>query len=53
MYVSQYELVSFSTVPYADIRRRMKRQDRATTLVAAGLLAGSLAGVRAAWRRRA
>jgi kynurenine 3-monooxygenase len=53
MYVSQYELVSFSTVPYADIRGRMKRQDRATALVAAGLLAGSLAGVRAALRRGA
>jgi kynurenine 3-monooxygenase len=53
MYVSQYELVSFSTVPYAEIRGRMKRQDRATAVVAAGLLAGSLAGVRAALRRRA
>ncbi|HZC71654.1 MAG TPA: NAD(P)/FAD-dependent oxidoreductase [Jatrophihabitans sp.] len=51
-YVSQYELVSFSTVPYAEIRGRMKRQDRATALVAGGLLAGSLAGVRGALRRR-
>jgi kynurenine 3-monooxygenase len=52
MYVSQYELVSFSTVPYAEIRGRMKRQDRATALVAAGLLAGSAAGVRGLLRRR-
>lgn len=52
-YVSQYELVSFSTIPYSEIRGRMKRQDRATALIAAGLLGGSLAGIRGALRRRA
>jgi kynurenine 3-monooxygenase len=36
-YVSQYELVSFSTVPYAQIPDRIRRQDRATVLAAAGL----------------
>jgi kynurenine 3-monooxygenase len=35
-YVSRYELVSFSTIPYAEIPGRMRRQDRATALVAAG-----------------
>jgi kynurenine 3-monooxygenase len=37
-YVSQYELVSFSTVPYAQIPDRIRRQDRATALAAAGAL---------------
>ena len=36
-YVSRYELVSFSTVPYADIAPRLQRQDR---VLAAGVLAG-------------
>jgi kynurenine 3-monooxygenase len=36
-YVSQYELVSFSTVPYAQIPDRVRRQDRAMALAAAGL----------------
>jgi kynurenine 3-monooxygenase len=35
-YTSRYELVSFSTVPYADIAPRLQRQDR----VLAGVLAG-------------
>jgi len=35
-YVSQYELVSFSTVPYAQIQDRIRRQDR--VLAAAGAL---------------
>jgi kynurenine 3-monooxygenase len=48
-YVSRYELVSFTTIPYARIPARMRRQDRATALAAAGL-AGALgaAGVAAA-----
>jgi kynurenine 3-monooxygenase len=41
-YVSQYELVSFSTVPYSQIRDRVKRQDRVTAAVA------GVAGVSAA-----
>ena len=36
-YVSRYELVSFTTMPYARIPDRMRRQDRATALAAAGL----------------
>ncbi|MBO0803413.1 MAG: FAD-dependent monooxygenase [Nocardiopsaceae bacterium] len=57
-YVSQYELVSFSTMPYSRIRDRMRRQDRATVLAAAGVagLAGLLAagarGASGALRRR-
>jgi kynurenine 3-monooxygenase len=44
-YVSRYELVSFSTMPYAEIPERMRRQNRATVLVAAAgvLAAGGLA----------
>jgi kynurenine 3-monooxygenase len=54
-YVSRYELVSFSTIPYAEIPGRMSRQDRATALVAAGAAgaAGLLAaGARGLLRRR-
>jgi kynurenine 3-monooxygenase len=39
-YVSRYELVSFSTIPYAEIPGRMRRQNRATAAVVAGLTAG-------------
>ena len=35
-YVSRYELVSFTTVPYAQIQDRMRRQDRATAVAVAG-----------------
>ena len=34
-YVSRYELVSFSTIPYAEIPGRMRRQNRVTAAVAA------------------
>ena len=48
-YVSRYELVSFTTVPYAQIPDRMRRQDRVTALVAAGFVGlGGLAGALAA-----
>ena len=52
-YVSQYELVSFSTVPYAQIPDRIRRQDRAMALAAAGALglAGLAAGLTAAASR--
>jgi kynurenine 3-monooxygenase len=44
LYVSQYELVSFSTVPYADVRRRVRRQQLAVAgLLAAAVAAGSAA----------
>jgi kynurenine 3-monooxygenase len=57
-YVSRYELVSFTTMPYAQIPDRMRRQDRAMALAAAGAagalgLAGLLTvGASAAARRR-
>jgi len=54
-YVSRYELVSFTTMPYAQIPERMRRQERATALAAAGAagLAGLLAAcVSTAGRRR-
>jgi kynurenine 3-monooxygenase len=37
-YVSRYELVSFSTVPYAQVRRRVRRQQRALVGAAATVL---------------
>lgn len=42
-YVSQYELVSFSTTPYAQVRRRVRRQYQVVGAVAGGALA-ALAG---------
>lgn len=46
-YVSRYELVSFSTTPYAEVERRVARQRRWAGAAAAGLLiAGALA-----WKR--
>jgi kynurenine 3-monooxygenase len=43
LYVSQYELVSFSTVPYADVRRRVLWQQLAAGgLLAAAVLAGAM-----------
>ena len=41
-YVSRYELVSFSTTPYADVRRRVKHQHQVL-----GFLAGALAALAA------
>ncbi|WP_007515817.1 FAD-dependent oxidoreductase [Pseudofrankia saprophytica] len=45
-YVSRYELVSFTTMPYAEIPGRIRRQNQLTTL-AAGALTGA-AGLAAA-----
>ncbi|MFU8873555.1 FAD-dependent oxidoreductase [Micromonospora sp. SL4-19] len=47
-YVSQYELVSFSTTPYAQVRRRVRRQYQVLGAVAAGavaLLAGAATAI--------
>jgi kynurenine 3-monooxygenase len=52
-YVSRYELVSFSTIPYADIPGRMRRQDRATALVAAGAAGLAVAAARSLTRKPA
>jgi kynurenine 3-monooxygenase len=51
-YASRYELVSFSTTPYAQIDARLRRQHRLLAAPAAGLalLAGSLVAVRRARR---
>ncbi|MCM4082685.1 FAD-dependent oxidoreductase [Paractinoplanes hotanensis] len=38
-YVSRYELVSFSTTPYAEVRRRVRRQHQAVGAVAGALVA--------------
>jgi kynurenine 3-monooxygenase len=51
-YVSQYELVSFSTVPYAQIRDRIRRQDRALAAAGAAGLAGLLAAAVGMARRK-
>ncbi|WP_027660437.1 FAD-dependent oxidoreductase [Salinispora fenicalii] len=50
-YVSRYELVSFSTTPYAQVRRRVRRQHQLLG-VAAGGVAALLAGVVGAALRR-
>ena len=47
-FVSRYELVSFSTVPYAAVRRRVRRQQRllaGAAIVTAGALAAGLCGL--------
>ena len=54
-YVSRYELVSFSTTPYAEVRRRVRRQHRVLGAVAAGavvLLAGAVGLTISRGRRR-
>ncbi|SCG65378.1 FAD-dependent oxidoreductase [Micromonospora halophytica] len=53
-YVSQYELVSFSTTPYAEVRRRVRRQYRVLAAVAAGtaaVLAGAVGAATGRGRR--
>ncbi|MBM0237907.1 FAD-dependent monooxygenase [Micromonospora sp. ATA32] len=53
-YVSRYELVSFSTTPYAEVRRRVRRQHRVLGAVAAGaaaLLAGAVGALISRGRR--
>ncbi|GAA4710088.1 FAD-dependent oxidoreductase [Phytohabitans rumicis] len=50
-YVSRYELVSFTTTPYAEVRRRVRRQHQvlgAAVALAAGAAAAALG--RSAWR---
>ncbi len=49
-YVSQYELVSFSTTPYAEVRRRARRQYQVVGALAAGAVA-ALAGAAVALGR--
>ncbi|TDD17281.1 FAD-dependent monooxygenase [Kribbella turkmenica] len=49
-YVSRYELVSFSTTPYAEVRRRVRRQHQIVGAVISGL--GIVAAGLARGRRR-
>lgn len=51
-YVSRYELVSFSTMPYADIPARIRRQNLALGAAVAGGAAGLGLALRAARRSR-
>ncbi len=55
LYVSRYELVSFSTTPYAEVRQRVRRQQQVLGAVAGGvaLLAGAaiIAGLRRGRRK--
>ncbi|HEX5740029.1 MAG TPA: NAD(P)/FAD-dependent oxidoreductase [Pilimelia sp.] len=50
-YLSRYELVSFSTVPYAAVRRRARRQRQVAAGAAAAVAVAAGLGVRAARRR--
>ncbi|MGQ5262686.1 FAD-dependent oxidoreductase [Micromonospora sp. ZYX-F-536] len=53
-YVSQYELVSFSTTPYAEVRRRVRRQHRVLGALAGGaalLLVGAIGAALSRGRR--
>ncbi|WP_329002567.1 FAD-dependent monooxygenase [Kribbella sp. NBC_00709] len=50
-YVSRYELVSFSTTPYAEVRRRVHRQHQLLAATAVALGAGFLAITRRRSRR--
>ena len=45
-YVSRYELVSFSTMPYAEIPRRMRRQNIALGVAAVAVVFGAAGFVR-------
>jgi kynurenine 3-monooxygenase len=42
-YLSRYELVSFTTVPYAEIAQRLRRQNLAVVAVLAGAITGAAA----------
>ena len=53
VYVSRYELVSFTTIPYAEVVARVRRQHRVlAALVAAGALAAGVTGYGLARRGR-
>ncbi|MFF4771235.1 FAD-dependent oxidoreductase [Microtetraspora fusca] len=50
-YVSRYELVSFSTVPYSQVKRRVRRQQQLLAGAGAALLAGVIVAAVAGIRR--
>jgi kynurenine 3-monooxygenase len=49
-YVSRYELVSFTTIPYAQVRRRVRRQQWTLAAVAGGFAAAGAVATRRWWR---
>jgi kynurenine 3-monooxygenase len=49
-YVSRYELVSFTTMPYAQVRRRVRRQQWTLAAMAAGLAVAGAVATRRWWR---
>jgi kynurenine 3-monooxygenase len=54
IYLSRYELVSFSTVPYAEVQRRIRRQHRVLLgVVALGAAVAAIARTPSPGRRRA
>jgi len=42
-YLSRYEMVSFTTIPYAEVMERARRQQRVLVMATAGLAAGLIA----------
>jgi kynurenine 3-monooxygenase len=50
-YVSRYELVSFTTTPYAEVQRRVRRQQRITGAVVGGAVLLAVGAVTALWRK--
>ncbi len=52
-YLSRYEMVSFTTIPYADVVDRSRRQQRAVGAAAIGIVVGVAALTVAAVRRAA
>jgi kynurenine 3-monooxygenase len=50
-YVSRYELVSFSTTPYAEVQRRVRRQRQIVGAVLGGAALVAAGAVTALWRK--
>jgi kynurenine 3-monooxygenase len=50
-YLSRYEMVSFTTIPYAEVIDRAKRQQRAVAAVAGGLVLATAVAATAVMRR--
>ena len=50
-YVSRYELVSFSTTPYAEVQRRVRRQQRIVGAAVGGAALLAAGALTALWRK--
>jgi kynurenine 3-monooxygenase len=50
-YLSRYEMVSFTTIPYADVVERTKKQQRVAAVLAGGAVLAVAAGATALLRR--